>query len=81
MKITQNEARRLRREVKELKESRRLLTNGWLAQWPDGVHLLAMDKTDTVAEEDIAIVRTARKLGHPVVVTENDGSLHFYGVK
>lgn len=81
MKISQNEARRMRKRLKDLETRDRQLANGWLKEWPDGVHLLTMDKTDVVGEEDVAVIRTARRLGHPVVVAEQAGSLHFYGVK
>lgn len=79
-RISQQRAQRLRKRVNELEQKIREMKRTWGKEWPDGEHLLSLTKTDEIAEEEIAIVRTARKLGHPVVVTEQGGALHFYGV-
>jgi hypothetical protein len=81
VKISQREARRLRAQVKVREENDRKLRNGWLQEWPDGVHLLTVAKDEMIGEEDVAIVRTARRLGHPVMVCDSGKELHFFGVK
>lgn len=79
--ISQREARATRKELADLKARRRIEVENWSNEWPDGVHLFTGSKGDTLDAGDIAIVRTARALGHPVVVTASGDGLHFYGIK
>lgn len=77
MKISQREARRLRKRVAELEEADRVRRSAWHSDWPGGVHL-----TGFVAHSDIvAQVKTARKLGHAVVVTNTGDNLQLYACK
>lgn len=76
MKITQREARRLRKVERDLNEIKR----GWGKEWPEGKCILTAQKGETLNDEDIAIVRTARTLGHPVVVTQSGDQLYFHGI-
>lgn len=79
-RISQKRAYALRKRVNELEQKIREMKRSWGREWPDGVDLLSLQKQEVIAEEEIAIIRTARKLGHPVIVTEQGNTLHFYGV-
>ena len=77
--ISQREAQRLRREVEGLKGAERQRRNNWATQYPGGTHL-----TNRKWEPDsdiVAMIRTARKLKHAVVVTADDsGVVHFFAL-
>lgn len=81
MKISQQRARALRKRVNELEAQLRTMRSNWREDWPSGIHILAANKGDVIAEEDLVAVRTARRLGHAVIVTEHDHCLHFYAEK
>lgn len=81
MKISQQRARQLRKRVNELEQQIYQLKKSWGKDYPDGTHILTLDKGDTNGVEDAAVIHTARALGHPVIVMEQGGALHFYGVK
>lgn len=68
-RISQREARALRRQVMELRALLERQRHHWLQDWPGGVHLrtLALDPPEYEA------VRVARALGHAVVLTKADG--------
>ena len=55
------------------------IRRGWGKEWPEGKHLFSLGKTDVIAREELDMVRVARLLGHPVVVTSQGDELHFYG--
>lgn len=75
MKISQREARRLRKQVAAFEELEMRRLRSWASEWPTGVEI-----TNAVYDQTGAIptaIRTARKLGHAVVVVENAGALRF----
>lgn len=78
-KISQKEARRLQRRVAELEELRRKERSEYTREYPNGIHLLNWEPNAWV----FASVKTARRLGAPVMVTHDpdDKTLHFYAVK
>lgn len=75
MKISQREARRLRRRVQQLETAEIKRRSAWSSEYPGGVNicniLYSQDDFHAVA------IRTARKLGHAVVVVERSGELNF----
>jgi hypothetical protein len=77
MKIPQREARRLRERVRELEAERDKQRAAWTLDYPGGTHIATSKPADTV----VASVRTARKLGHAVVVIERqDGDVNYYAL-
>jgi len=65
-KISQREARRLRKRVDELEEVIRKQHMNWVRDWPGGVHIGTIDCTHKDYDTKVGV---ARKLGHAVVVT------------
>lgn len=77
-KISQREARRLRKRVAELEREKMLNASAWCREYIGGVNI----DTITVHNMDWAIISTARKLGHAVVVLPGDNSsLLVYAVR
>jgi len=76
-KISQREARRLRREVKRLEEVIREQRRYWATEWPNSTVLGRL----AVPSETQAMVRTARILKHAVVVTLEGENLKFFGLE
>lgn len=77
MKISQREARRMKKRLVELEQMEDRRRQSWRSDYPGGVNLV-----NIVAQSDVhAMIRTARKLGHAVVVTHNGTSeLQFYAL-
>jgi hypothetical protein len=76
--IAQREARRLRKRVNVLEAAQRDRERRWSASWPGGT-VIATAKWDANVLVPVAI-RTARALGHAVVVTaDDDGLVRFHG--
>lgn len=67
MKISQREARRLRKRVESLERVIEGQRRSWSAEFPHGVHIA----TVTVTAADAAAIFTARKLGHAVVLSRS----------
>ncbi len=63
-RISQREARRLRRELTELRQQIDHERNTWRSDWPNATHLRAFEAPPLVYEA----VRVARELGHAVIV-------------
>lgn len=76
MKISQREAQRLQKRVRELQAMEDKRRNSWVADYPGGVNIVNIVGDSTCR----AVVSTARKLGHAVVVTSNGDSLQFYAL-
>jgi hypothetical protein len=68
--ISQREARALRRRVQELEDTIDRQRNAWATDWPNGTHLGSVNYG--APNVLVAAARTARRLGHAVVVTCND---------
>lgn len=76
MRISQREARRLRKRVDELERILSAQRYSWAAEWPSGVQLDSVQ----VQNNEWHIVTTARKLGHAVVVVpDKENWLRVYG--
>lgn len=76
-KISQREARRLRKRVQVLQEAENARRRTWAQDYPGGVEIA---RTEWQTHEAIpTAVRTARKLGHAVVVmgADSTGLLRF----
>ncbi len=66
MKISQREARGLRQCVRELEAAENLRRGNWSQEWPGGVHI----RSASLDAISVAMLKTARRLGHAVVVIE-----------
>lgn len=76
--ITQAEARRLKRRVKELEDTIEGQRRKWVTDYPGGVSLGTVQLGDNWLRGRIEGVRL---LGHAVVVTEdNNGKLLFFAL-
>jgi hypothetical protein len=75
-RITQREAQALRARVHDLEVRENNRRKQWVRDYPDGVHIGAMNALDTTA----ARIHTARLLGHAVVVTDDGNTLNFYAL-
>lgn len=76
MKISQKEARRLRKRVRELEQAERHRRRSWGQEWLGGVIVTSFQWPTT--DQHVIAIRTARKIGHAVVVTGDDnGMLRF----
>lgn len=77
MRISQREARRLRKRLGELERAELQRRNAWANGWPGGVHLGATLPSDELR----GAIKTARKLRHAVVATVTDnGMVQFYAL-
>lgn len=79
MKISQREARRLRKRVSELEGAIEKQRRIWGQEYVGGVHLMPLTFSESCHLP--AVVKAARKMGHAVVVTGDDGqTLNFYAL-
>ena len=78
MTISQREARRLRKRVEELESLENKRRRSWVTEYPGGVYLASSSPAPHIH----AMVKTARKLGHAVVVTahNDNGEIQFYAL-
>ena len=79
--ISQREACRFRSRVKQLEQQQAEQRRSYGQEWPDGECLLTLQKDEVIDDAELAIVKTAQRLGHPVLVriSTTGSSLHFYG--
>lgn len=78
MKISQNEARRLRKRVTELETHQETRLRRWSCAYPGGIHI----DTIKVTNQEACIVATAVRLGHTIIVKEgSNDELYIYAVK
>jgi hypothetical protein len=79
VRISQREARRLRKRVEELERAEDSRRRRWSSEWPSGTHI-ATAKWDADARVPVSI-RTARALRHAVIATtKDDGTVLFYAL-
>lgn len=79
-RISQREARRLRKRVQELEDRERQRLSAWGGGYPGGVHL-ASRQIET-GEWFFGALKTARRLGCALVATISDsGQINYYAVK
>ena len=78
MKISQREARRLRRRVNELEDAERTRRNAYVSTYPGGVHLVTytFDKDFYRGQTE-----AAQKIGCALVAKLQDAQLRIYAVK
>jgi hypothetical protein len=67
-KISQREAKHLRKRVAELERHNEQNASAWAREYIGGVHVA----TVSVSDVNHAICKTARKLGHALVVVPGD---------
>lgn len=67
-KISQREARRLRKRVAELEKRNEQNASAWAREYIGGVHVATVGVSDV----NHAICRAARKLGHALVAVPGD---------
>ena len=78
-KITQTEARRLRRRVEQLERMERDRRRAYASNYPGGVNIAIYtyaDSTDFLP----AVVHTSRKLGHAVICVVDDRTIRYYAI-
>jgi hypothetical protein len=76
--ISQREARKLKQRVKKMEADLAAQRGRWSKEWPGGVLI----DTINVTNAEWNIVRTARLMGHPVVVTTGEvNKLGMWGIK
>lgn len=76
-KISQREARMLRRRVAELVKAREAQLSRWTKDYPGGVHIDSININTT----EQAIVDTADKLGFALVAKARNGHIDLFAVK
>lgn len=77
MKISQREARALRKRVQFLEDRERTRQSRWTVDYPGGTNF----HTFSVDNESAASIRTAAVLGHAIVVRISDSNnLLFYAL-
>ena len=77
LKISQREARRLRKRVRQLEHEQFERTKRWTKEYPGGVYLKAW----TPSEVDAEACRVASALGHALVLRYDTGKLYLYAVE
>ena len=79
MKISQTEARRLKRRVEQLEAADRARRQTWSRDYPGGVNIAST--TYPSSQEFVpAVIATSRKLGHAVVATVDGNRVAFYAL-
>ena len=77
--ITQAEARRLQQRVAQLEDDEERRRAAWVQDYPDGVNIATLSSASSDDRVPTSI-RTARKLGHAVVVCDDGNRLLFYAL-
>lgn len=77
MTISQREARRLKRRVVDLERAECARLNLWNREYPGGVQLCTL----ILSPEHAAVLKTAQKLGHYVVVKMSGSEAEFFASK
>lgn len=79
MRISQREARRLRKRVSELEATERRRRGHWAHEFPGGT-IITSAKFDAASTVPVAI-KTARLLKHAVVAScDTDGTVYFFAL-
>lgn len=79
MKISQREARRMKKRIAELEDTFARQRRSWASEWPRGVLVGSLtSSTDTIPR----VIQTARKLGHAVVCAtgRDNNTVDFYAL-
>lgn len=64
------------RELNAIHAEREKQLSRWVRDFPGGVHIATSQTTDTI----LMAVKTARNLGHAVVVVADDREVRFYAL-
>ena len=75
--ISQREAHKLSKRVRELEDILNRQRHGWATEWPDGVNIASMDASNVA--NLCAVINTARILKHAVICTVDGNTVRFYG--
>lgn len=78
MKISQREARRLKKRVQELEALHAQQRMRWGSEYPGGIKL---GKVKLSRDWFMGRIEATRLLGHAIIITESENELHFYAVK
>lgn len=76
MKISQREARRLKKRVEELESAESRRRNAWASDWPGGVNVWTTGEWEDAAR----VFNVCRKLGHAVVAVPDGKIVRFYAL-
>lgn len=79
MKISQREARRLRKRVAELERVIDNQRNAWAADYINGTHLVTVER-GIIGFEAFGMLAAARKLKHAVVINAHSDGVKFYAL-
>ncbi len=74
--ISQREARRLKKRVKELEEEKRVALNQWRSEYPGGVCI----RNFTCSDVSQAAINTAQKLGCAIIGKLRNDTLYIYAI-
>ncbi len=77
MRISQREARRLKKRVQELEVRDRARLNTWANDYPGGAHIGTISCISIDAD---VRVKVARQCGHAVVAINRESSIMLYAV-
>ena len=75
-RITQAEARRLRRRVRELESKVDRITTSYGLDYP-GTWIASMLASDVLS----ARIDTARRIGHTIIARKSGSEIHFYAAE
>ncbi len=78
MKISQREARKLRKRVAELERQEDVRRSHWVNDYPEGIHIAGLALG--VTHETFVAIKTARRLRHAVVAIERNGDVMFFAL-
>lgn len=78
-KITQAEARRLKRRINQLESIESERRRRYLRDYPGGVNIATSKYSDDKSFLP-AIINNSRQLGHAVVVVADGATLHYYAI-
>jgi hypothetical protein len=77
-RISQREARRLRKRVEELERHFDAQRHAWSGDWPGGVNICTANFENLPSH--LASINTARLLGHAVVAVVSGNSVRFHAL-
>ena len=76
-KISQREARRLRKRVSELERAEESRRNVWVNEYPGGAHIGTINCASLTAD---VMVKVARQCGHAVVAVNGTNEIRLYAL-